>query len=87
MDKRKLKKFINYIVDNQHGKFKGASNSYFEELIDNFINYQASDETKIINENETLIKDCETCKYGELPSLSLPCRNCNDSFDKWEQSV
>lgn len=35
-------------------------------------------------EYEWVVKNCDTCKYREIPFYFNPCRNCGDSYTNWE---
>lgn len=55
-------------------------NDYLES-----IEFQAPNERKIIKDNETLKKDCLTCRHSETQVYEYPCSNCSETFIRLEQ--
>lgn len=35
-------------------------------------------------EYKWLVKNCDTCKYREIPFYLNPCRHCGDGYTNWE---
>lgn len=35
-------------------------------------------------EYKWLVKNCDTCKYREIPFYFNPCRHCGDGYTNWE---